>query len=185
MLKPARVRRHSGGFTLIELMIAVTVAGILVVLAVPALRVVVENTRLRANAESLKYGLDLARQEAVRRNAQVEFAIVDEGWVVRVPTNNDSATPLHAGTGREASDLVRLTISPDDTVPARITFDSFGRALAANPADGSAPITQVDVESANPPDSDAYRPLRVQVLPGGASRLCDPAVDSTDARACL
>ena len=185
MLRPARVRRQSRGFTLVELMIAVTVAGILVILAVPAFRVVVENTRLRANAESLKYGLDLARQEAVHRNAQVEFAIVDEGWVVRVPTNDDSAAPLHAGTGREASDLVDLTISPDDSVPARVTFDSFGRSMATNPADGSAAITQIDVASANPPDSDAYRPLRVQVLPGGASRLCDPAVDATDARACL
>ena len=77
MLTPARTRLHERGFTLIEMMIAVTVTGILLVLAVPALRGVMENTRIRANAESLKYGMDLARQEAVRRNTQVEFAVVD------------------------------------------------------------------------------------------------------------
>lgn len=185
MLTSARTRLHERGFTLIEMMIAVTVTGILLVLAVPALRGVMENTRIRANAESLKYGMDLARQEAVRRNTQVEFAVVDEGWVVRVPTADDSAPQLHAGTGREASDLIDLTIAPDDDVPARITFDSFGRALATNPADDSAPITQIDIESVNPSGLSGYRPLRVQVLPGGASRLCDPAVDATDPRACL
>ena len=185
MLRPARIRGHERGFTLIEMMIAVTVTGILLVLAVPALRGVLENTRIRANAESLKYGMDLARQEAVRRNTQVEFAVVDEGWVVRVPTADDSAEQLHAGTGREASDLIDLTIAPDDGVPARITFDSFGRALPTNPADDSDPITQIDVEVVNPSGISGYRPLRVQVLPGGASRLCDPAVDATDPTACL
>lgn len=183
MLKPFRARGAAPGFTLVELMIAVAVTGILLVLGVPALRGVVENTRIRANAESLKYGLDLARNDAIRMNTQIEFASTSAGWVVRVPTANDSGQVLHSGTGREASHLVAFTMTPGNA--DRVTFDAFGRRLAVNTSNGSAPITQVDVTSANPPSISGYRPMRVQVLPGGSARLCDPAVGATDPRVCL
>lgn len=178
-----RPRAAASGFTLIEMMMAITIVGILLVLGVPALRGVVENTRIRANGESMKYGLDLARTEAVRLNTQIEFARTADGWVVRAPTADDSGAVMHAGSGKETSDDVTLTYLPTDS--RRVTFDSLGRALATNPADGTPAITSVDVESTTPPTVDGYRPLRVQILPGGAARLCDPAVDDTDPRVCL
>ncbi len=183
MLRTSPVRGRAPGFTLVEMMIALTVVGILLVLGVPAMRGVVENTRIRATSESLKYGLDLARNEAVRLNQEMEFAATDEGWVVRVPTADDSAPLLHSGTGRESGSEVALTFTPTDA--RRVTFDSFGRALAANRADASAPVTSIDVESVNGTTLTGYRPMRVQVLTGGAARLCDPAVDATDPRVCL
>lgn len=180
MLKPGRARGAAPGFTLVELMIAITVTGILLVIGVPALRGVVENTRIRAVSESMKYGLDLARNEAVRLNTQVEFVSGATGWEVRRVADG---TVLHAGTGREGgSALVTLTITPQDA--DRVTFDSFGRALATNP-DGTAALTQVDVESVTPSTASGYRPLTVQVLAGGVTRLCDPAVDATDPRVCM
>ncbi len=183
MLTSAPVRGRAPGFTLVEMMIVITVIGILLVLGVPALRGVLENSKLRATSESMKYGLDLARNEAVRLNRQMEFAYTDTGWVVRQPTDDDSGVVIHSGTGREAGGDVTLTFTPDDA--RRVTFDSFGRALATNPADDSAPISSIDVESVNAPTINGYRPMRVQVLTGGAARLCDPAVDDTDPRVCL
>lgn len=180
MLKPPKARGMAPGFTLIELMIAITITGILLVLGVPALRGVVENTRIRANAESIKYGIDLARNDAVRLNTQVQFASGATGWEV---SRVSDGVVMHAGTGSEASNEVKLTIAPAGA--DRITFDSLGRSLANNPSDGSAPLTQVDVESVTPPTASGYRPMRVQVLPGGAARMCDPAVDATDPRVCL
>ena len=180
MLKARRARGSDPGFTLIELMIALTVSGILLVLGVPMLRVVVENTRIRATCESIKYGLDLARNDAVRFNDQVEFASTATGWEVR---RVSTGAVLHAGTGQEASHEIALTITPNGS--DRVTFDSFGRSVATNPSDGSVPLTQVDVESVNPPTAAGYRPMRVQVLPGGGTRMCDPAVDATDPRVCL
>lgn len=181
MLKPSRARGMAPGFTLVELMIAVTVSGILLVLGVPALRGVIENTRIRATAESIKYGMDLARNDAVRLNTQVQFVSSATGWAV---SRVSDGTVMHAGTGQEAaSQQVVLTFAPGGS--DRITFDSLGHSVATNPADGSAPLTQVDVESVNPPTVNGYRPMRVQVLPGGATRMCDPAVDATDPRVCL
>ena len=75
-----------------------------------------------------------------------------------------------------------MTIQPDDA--DRVTFDSLGRVVAPN-SDGSDPITQVDFESTHPPEVNGYHPLRIQMLAGGMSRLCDPAVGATDPRACL
>jgi type IV fimbrial biogenesis protein FimT len=180
VLKLRRARGAARGFTLIELMIAVTVTGILLVLGVPAMRGVVENTRIRATCESIKYGLDMARNDAVRLNTQIEFATTTAGWEVRRVTDG---TVLHAGTGQEASHEVELTMVPADS--DRVTFDAFGRSLATNPSDGSAPLTEIDVASVNPPTASGYRPMNVQVLAGGATRMCDPAAGSSDPRVCL
>ena len=179
VLKPMRTRGAAPGFTLIEMMMVIAVTGILLVLGVPALRGVVENTRIRAVSESLKYGLDLARNEAVRLNTQVEFVSSATGWEVRRVID---ASVLHQATGSQNPSEVTLTITPGGA--DRVTFDSFGRSLGVNP-DGSAPLTEVDIESTHPPGVSGYRPMRVQVLGGGVTRLCDPAVDETDPRVCL
>ena len=180
MLKPNAPRRNGGGFTLIEMMITITVLGVLLVVGVPAMRSVLENGRIRTVSESWKQGLALARAEAVRRNSQVEFLSDANGWQVRAVA---TGAVLHEGSGIEGVQGVDVTILPVDA--DRVTYNPFGLVVAPNP-DGSAPITQVDIESTNPPTADdRYHPLRLQVLGGGMTRLCDPAVADEDSRACL
>jgi len=171
--------RRVAGFTLVELMITIAVIALLLVLGVPTMRGVIENGRIRTAGESLKYGLMLARAEAVRLNAQVELVTGADGWQVRRVSN---AAVLHQASGEQGATGLDITILPDDA--DRVTFDAFGRVVDPNP-DGSEPITQVDIASENPPTASGYRPLRLQVLAGGASRLCDPALPTTDSRACL
>ena len=162
-------------------MITVAVIALLLVAGVPTMRGVIENGRIRAAGESWKYALTLARNEAVRRNAAVEFVTGAAGWQVR---NVADGAVLHQGADIEGVANLDVTFTPagSDTV----TFDGFGRILDPNP-DGSEPIAQVDIASANPPNLAAgnYHPLRLQVLAGGMTRLCDPAVGATDPRACL
>jgi type IV fimbrial biogenesis protein FimT len=171
--------RAARGFTVVELMITIAVMGILLVAGVPAMRGVIENSRIRAASESLKHGLTLARSEAVRRNAQVDFVVVATGWEVRTVIGGEV---LHQGSGQEGASGLQLTLAPDgaDTV----TFDAFGRVLDPNP-DGLEPFTQIDVAAANPPGVPGYRPLRIQVLAGGVVRLCNPAAGDDDPQACL
>jgi type IV fimbrial biogenesis protein FimT len=171
--------RSARGFTLIELMITIAVIGILLVAGVPAMRGVIENSRIRASGESLKYGLTLARSEAVRRNTQVAFVTDATGWQVSTVVGGEV---LHQAGGTEGPGRLELTMTPVGA--DRATFDAFGRVLDPNP-DDSAPIESIDVESATPPGVSGYRPLRVQLLRGGTSRLCDPAAAADDPKGCL
>lgn len=167
------------GFTMTELMVTVGVVAILAALAVPTMRDVIANSRIRASSESIQNGLAQARAEAVRLNTQVEFVLADTGWQVRKVSD---ATVLHQSSGREGSSGLTITKTPSGS--DRITYNAFGLAASANPSDASAPLTRLDIEISNPPKSSNYHPLAVQLI-GGSARVCDPAADKTEPRACL
>ena len=59
------------GFTLVELMVALAVIGILAVIATPSMTDLINNSRVSGQAEELVASLQLARGEAIRRNARV------------------------------------------------------------------------------------------------------------------
>lgn len=63
----------SRGFTLVELMITVAIIVILAVIAMPSMTAMINNSRATAQAEELVASLQLARAEAIRRNARVTF----------------------------------------------------------------------------------------------------------------
>ena len=96
------------GFTLLELLVAVTVASLLVTLGVPGFRALTMNSRLIANTNEFVTSINMARSAAVRyqRNAIVclssDFdAAVPScdagtdwsiGWIVWVDKDRDAAT---------------------------------------------------------------------------------------------
>ncbi|MDR2215277.1 MAG: GspH/FimT family pseudopilin [Nevskiaceae bacterium] len=170
--------RVARGFTLMELVTTIAIAAILVAIAAPDMSLFVKNGRIRAAAESLQNGLTLARAEAVRRNRNVVFIRDATGWSV---IDESSETLLHQGSGKEGA--TGLTIAADPADADRITYDSFGRATKN--AGGSAPLAMINIESASPSENVNYRPLRIEILGTGASRLCQPSVESTDPRACV
>ena len=70
---PARM----GGFSIIELSVALTIAGILLVLGAPAFTTYLQNARLGAMAQGIYGGLQAARAEAVKLNRNVEFVLTN------------------------------------------------------------------------------------------------------------
>ena len=64
-------QRRQVGFTLVELMVTVAVIAILAIIAMPAMSALINNSRATGQAEELVASLQLARAEAVRRNARV------------------------------------------------------------------------------------------------------------------
>jgi type IV fimbrial biogenesis protein FimT len=64
--------RHSG-FSLIELMIGVTIVGILFIMGIPSFKSWIQNTQIRTATEAIQNGIEVARAEAVRRNTLVRF----------------------------------------------------------------------------------------------------------------
>ena len=64
--------RPQGGFTLVELLVTVTVAAILLGYGVPGFRDLIRNSRASAAANEIVTALQYARSEAVRRGAAVD-----------------------------------------------------------------------------------------------------------------
>ena len=94
-------RRHRAslhrGFTLIELMVAIMVLSILLGIAVPSFRDAALGSRLTGYANDLVAGVQIARSEAIKRNAPVTLCASEDGetcgtdagwevgWVVLAP----------------------------------------------------------------------------------------------------
>jgi|OpeIllAssembly_1097287.scaffolds.fasta_scaffold58881_2 type IV fimbrial biogenesis protein FimT len=69
------------GFTLIELMVAIMVLGILLGVAVPSFRDAALSSRLTAYANDLVASAQIARSEAIKRNAPVTLCASADGAV--------------------------------------------------------------------------------------------------------
>jgi type IV fimbrial biogenesis protein FimT len=70
---PVQGRREVAGFTLVELMITVAVLAIVLAIAVPSFRDMINRNQLVSAANEVSATLNLARMEAIRRNRRVEI----------------------------------------------------------------------------------------------------------------
>jgi type IV fimbrial biogenesis protein FimT len=166
------------GFSLIELLIGLALIGILLVMAVPAYQFWIQNVQIRNAAEGVLNGLQLARAEAVRRNALVQLIFTTatgSGWTISTVVGG---TEIQARSANEGSESALVTITPLGA--DRITFNGMGWLATNN--NGSPTITRIDVASTMV--GTEIRALRVTVGAGGVMKMCDPAVAAGDPRAC-
>lgn len=77
--RSGHARMTSGGFTLVELMITVAVFAIVAAIAAPAMQALVAASRLNGATSELVTALQLARSEAIRRNARVMVCASADG----------------------------------------------------------------------------------------------------------
>lgn len=191
-LREAAMRQR--GFTILEMMIAITVAAFILASAMPSVGAWMRNTRIRTAAESISNGLQQARNEAVRRNQPVSFFLVSDsdaismsdscalsttstGWVV-APASPAGKCATDLGTFIAArppgNTAGGLSLAANATT---VTFNGFGQIS------NLLPINCIRLSSAG--DTTA-RSLNIAVNPGGQVRMCDPKVtDSNDPRVCL
>lgn len=169
------------GVTLIELMIGLAIVAIVLALGVPSFSVWIQNSRLRNAAESILSGMQLARAEAVTRNAPVRF-VLGTGSEWTVGCVNATATCPATIQKRAAGDGSSGTISVTAAQGKTITFDVLGRMSAPVLPAGTVAAT-FDVDSSALAEDDS-RDLRITVNAAGGIRMCDPHVTGSDVRAC-
>lgn len=189
------------GFSLIELVIAVAIIGILFGLAIPSYKDWIQNTRIRTAAESIQNGIQKARSEALMRNTFVEFNLVgaNSAWTVKcsditkcTDLTDTSGTVTGIVEQRQASDgsSAGIVINTTPASKTNVTFNQLG--LKATPTGGVAltdQLTQVAVDmSTTLISATASRELNVTIGTAGSSggnvRVCDPHASASDPRAC-
>lgn len=190
--------KSARGFSLIELMVTITVLGILLAAAIPAFGRWIANASVRSAGESLQNGLRLAQAEAMRRNRQAVLVLTDaapaldaapvangRNWYVQVlPLVNGERTVANQDQyyvhGSTLSTHGPVTVTGANSI---VCFNSVGRQVsnAAVMFDGAtlagtctapaAPGTPITYDITR---TGADRRLRVQLFLGGRIRMCDP-----------
>lgn len=134
-MKPRRTKTGQAAFTIIELMIAIVVLGVLLALAAPNMRDLILRNRLTAQTNDMIAALQLARSEAIKRGvpvgacARATDATCDasadwrNGWIVWVDTDFDNAPNdvLRVQSAVEGLDSFAITdaAGADQTAPLR------------------------------------------------------------------
>lgn len=189
------------GVTLLELMIGITIIGVLMMLGLPAYGEWMANSRIRIATESVLNGLQLARAQALGRNTQVRFQIVTSltggcalggtapNWIISLddpagkcdvaPSDGTAPRTIQSRGAGDASTNV-VTVTPTAAGNFLVTFDGFGRVSNTLTAPTRIDFTVPTTLSTSP------RRLAIRIaVPGGQISICDPQVtDTTDPRFC-
>lgn len=194
--------RRSLGVTLVELLVGVTIVGVLVTLGMPSLSTYLQNSKV-SNAASVYYGgVQAARTEAIRRNVPVQFVLTDtagtaaalatgavpntagRNWIVRA-ASGATFVPVEAKSGAEGAGGGGAGIQVAASGPAgfdgTIVFDGFG-AMADRQTysiDFKNPAAGLCADAAGP-----IRCKRIVISAVGRIAACDPAALAGDSRAC-
>ncbi len=178
---------RSRGFTLIELMVALSIAVILLVLAVPSYVRWLAETEILNGANQLATGLQTAQAEAIKRNINVQFVIdpttASGGWTAQAT----DGTVLQQGHFQGGSE--RVAFAPAPAGQTTVTFTPLGQILEdlANPQDDR--LQRVTLTSSS---TSMRRQVVVGLDQAGARRssaktqVCDPdsAFSAPDPSAC-
>lgn len=166
------------GFSLVELIVTMAVLVTLSLVAMPAFQTALGNAHIRTVAESIHHGLQLARVEAIKRNAKIKFELsTDSTWQLGCVTVT-SACPAMI-TKKSAAEGASSGISIVANQYS-VTFTGLG---GRDPAQATA-LSQVDIT--NPTvKADERKALRIVLASGGFAKVCDPAITSVgDPRTC-
>ncbi|MCB5185940.1 GspH/FimT family pseudopilin [Methylobacillus gramineus] len=177
------------GLTLVELVITMSIVAILLAVAIPSFRIMLVNFQIRSAADGLNNGLQLARAEAIRRNANVIFTLgAGPSWsvgcqVVVADSDSDGVDDCPEVI-QEKPSVEGATAATIDALPAaanKVTFNGLGRVTFNN--DGSNVLRQLDMSSTQIDAADA-RNMRI-LIRGGSVHFCDPNVTTVgDPRVC-
>ncbi len=186
---------RNAGFTLIEMVVTMTIFALLVALTVPAMRTWVADAKVRAVAESLQNGIRLAQTEALRRSRQVVFTMTTTAnpqvgftggssgnyWAAQTIPADPSEAAVVVGSGPLTSGSSTVTIYG---FVVSLCFNSVGRlvtqvstgvagAVCLSPITPSSNGVLMWPLTVSMPGAD--HSLEVEVALGGQIHVCDPS----------
>lgn len=175
---------RQSGFSLVELLISVTIMGILLAYAVPTYQSWTQNSQIRTAAESVQNGLQLARAEAARRNGNVSFTLTGNDWSVDVVAINSASSVFYVPASgavnvqqRKGSEGSRNAVITSSQNP--IAFNGLGRVTPAPASSVTVAVTNPTGGACATTTVQGMRCMNVVVEPGGKIKMCDPALNGS------
>jgi type IV fimbrial biogenesis protein FimT len=188
------------GFTLVELLVGVTIAAVLLALGAPALGTYLQNAKV-ASAANVYYGaVQTAKTEAIRRNTPVQFVLTSasgtpaalaasavgdpngRNWVVRA-ASGAGFTLIDAKGVNEGDSGVQVASTGPTGFDGTIVFNGFGAVAVSGTYTIDITHATAACAAASGP-SGPIRCRRIVVSPVGRVSSCDPAAPAGDSRAC-
>ena len=146
--------RTARGFTIIELMITLVVAGILLAIAAPSFTNIIQNSQLTTDINQLSADLNLARSEAIKRGSPVTLCKSDDF---------DSSPSCVSGANWHDGWIVFDDLDADANIDAGETIIRVFNSVTA----GNTLVFATGV------DDILYNPSGFATNDNGTFRLCD------------
>lgn len=185
------MRSHPRGFTMIELMIAIGLIGILLAIAGPSFRDYIVTQRLKAVTAQLVTDLQYARSESASRSRRVfvHFQTDTTGiqcytiYVDKTDTADQCNCQLGPGAacGTDTRELRVVQLQPSDSVSLSLGLDGQPSSVSFDPLSGGVYVTPPEGAPDVPPPYrlrtavDATRKLDVVLNIGGTPMVCLPS----------
>lgn len=167
------------GVTLIELMIVIVITAIILTIAIPSFRDIIDRNRLKAAAENLYGDLQFAKSESIKRN-QVVYIVFNTtstspSWSYYLTENDacdltetDTKDATFCGTGDLTNGRMKRQVTSADYPDIKITSKPASGKLSFSPLRGTAGSGTVTMESVR------QKQMSNVVSGLGRIRLCSP-----------
>lgn len=173
------------GFTLVELLIVLCVAGILLTVAVPSFGRIMSSSKLTSASNALLSSMYLARSEAIKRRGRVALCKTvdgttcaasggwEQGWIVFGDTNNNGLRDSDEPIIERIQSLPTMRVTGNSPVAKYVSYVATGstRLIGGGLQAGTVTVC------AEPGTSDEAR----QVIVSSAGR---PRIQKVSASAC-
>jgi type IV fimbrial biogenesis protein FimT len=145
-------QKHCSGFTLIELVITITIAAILIAIVVPSFNSIIESSKERATRDALISAIYTAREQAISKRVKVYLCPTSDGatclettswgsqWLVyqegEIMIHHTSKTDLiysnaekitFTATGHSTSNIFKICSNTDQSLVYELTLNRMGR----------------------------------------------------------
>ncbi len=130
---------NNKGFTLLELMVAITIFSILVSIAVPSFNSVIESNRVQTQADKFFTTISTARSEAIKRNGTVTICKSNtltscastgdwtSGWIIFADADSDGTVDSGETILKKFDEVSGgVTYAASSNVDTNITFRPTG-----------------------------------------------------------
>ena len=108
-------RLQTNGFTLVELMVTISIIGIFAAIAMPSFQSLIQNNRIQAASSEFQAGLAMARAEAIKRGGDARVALVPN-TVGTTKVWSNGFTVFYDKAGDANANVAPLVDSPNITI---------------------------------------------------------------------